>query len=204
MKVYIGPYPGWVGPYQIADLLRYVGVSEQRCEEIGKWLSKTWVNEFCEWFHEKFRQRRKIVKVHKYDTWSVDSTLAPIILPLLKQLKETKHGAPYTDDEDVPEEMRSGSSPPLNEEEKNCGVPDDNHWKRWDWVMDEMIWAFEQLNNPDHEKQFWQNAEELADDDDCAECFKKLKCDYDGLKAHEERIQRGTTLFGKYYQALWD
>ena len=30
------------------------------------------------------------------------------------------------------------------------------------------------------------------------------KCDYDGMKKVEERIQNGFRLFGKYFSALWD
>ena len=30
------------------------------------------------------------------------------------------------------------------------------------------------------------------------------KCDYDGMKVVETRIQNGFRLFGKYYQSLWD
>jgi hypothetical protein len=30
------------------------------------------------------------------------------------------------------------------------------------------------------------------------------KCDYDGMKVVENRIQNGFRLFGKYYQNLWD
>lgn len=204
MKVYIGKAPKWWGPYQIADLLRWVGVSEDRCHKIGEWLNNTWFGDFCEWFHSRFRTRKVVVKIHYYDTWSVDDTLAPIILPLLKQLKETQHGYPFTDDEDVPEELRSSAAPALTEEEKNCGAPDQLHEKRWEWIMNEMIWAFEQLNDPDHDNQFWQGRDDLADIDNITEHIKRVKCDFDGLKAHEERIRRGTTLFGKYYQALWD
>lgn len=204
MKVYIGPPKKWWGPYQIADLLQYVGVSEATCEKIGDWLDRTVFADLCEWFHGRFREQKKVIKIHRYDTWSVDSTLAPIILPLLKQLKETKHGSPCTDDEDVPPELRSTAAKPLTEEEQNNGSVDDNHWKRWDWVMDEMIWAFEQINDPDHDNHFWTGREELADMDNFETNFRKLKCDVDGLSQHYARIQRGTTLFGKYYQALWD
>jgi hypothetical protein len=204
MKVYIGRPPTWWGPYQLADLLQWVGVSEDRCFKIGTRLSKTWFGPFCEWFHGRFRKQKVVVKLHNYDTWNVDSTLAPVILPLLKQLQATQHGYPFTDDEDVPDELRSAAAPALTEEEKNCGVPDQLHEKRWEWIMNEMIWAFEQLNDPDHDHQFWQGRDELADVDNLTENIRRLKCDYDGLKAHEERIRRGTTLFGKYYQALWD
>jgi hypothetical protein len=30
------------------------------------------------------------------------------------------------------------------------------------------------------------------------------KCDYEGMKKVEERIQNGFRLFGRYYQNLWD
>jgi hypothetical protein len=30
------------------------------------------------------------------------------------------------------------------------------------------------------------------------------KCDYEGIKVVETRIQNGFRLFGKYYQNLWD
>jgi hypothetical protein len=30
------------------------------------------------------------------------------------------------------------------------------------------------------------------------------KCDYDGMKLVEDRMQNGFRLFGKYYQCLWD
>ena len=34
------------------------------------------------------------VRIDKQDTWSMDYTLAHVILPMLIQLKETKHGSP--------------------------------------------------------------------------------------------------------------
>ena len=40
--------------------------------------------------------RRKInVQIDRYDTWSLDHTLALIILPALIQLKETKQSVPH-------------------------------------------------------------------------------------------------------------
>ena len=103
MKVYIGPYKNWIGPYQLANMIPFI--SEDTSEKIGDWLSKTWVNDFCEWYYSKLKRKIK-VRIDKYDTWSMDNTLALIILPMLKQLKETKHGSPLVDDEDVPEHMR--------------------------------------------------------------------------------------------------
>lgn len=186
MKVYIGPYTNWVGPYQIADLLQYVGVSKDRCHNIGEWLSETWVQKVCQWFED--RKKRKVkIRIDKYDTWSMDSTLAMIIVPMLKQLQATKHGSPLTDDEDVPEHLRSSSDP--NFVRENAWDVDDLVHARWDYIMGEMIWAFGQcLPDADPEDQFYKNG----------------KRDNEGLAAFEARQANGFRLFGKYYRGLWD
>ena len=168
MKVYIGPYPPYVGPYQLADLLQYLGFSEAYCSKVGDWLADTWIADVCEWIEAK-RKRTVKIKLHEYDSWNVDDTLALIILPLLKQLRENQQGSPGVQDEDLPEELRS----------VEC-------WEtRWKWVLDEMIWAFEQLVNGSDDNLFqtYSNEEYLA---------------------HHQRIDRGTTLFGKYFRGLWD
>ena len=53
------------------------------------------------------------VRIDTHDTWSMDHTLAHIVLPMLVQLKRTKHGAPNTDNADVPKELRSTSALPI-------------------------------------------------------------------------------------------
>ena len=197
MKVYIGPYKNWIGPYQIADIVFFwldswsTEEQEKRWDyrlhdKFGDWLASTWVNKLCEWVHTK---RPQVIKIHidKYDTWGMDHTLAPIILPMLKQLHKTKHGAPWVDDEDVPEELRSTNAPPLTEKEKNIGEVDDNFTKRWDWVLEEMIWAFE------------QKVDESSDD-----CFYLDGFDRVGYEVWQKRKTNGFKLFGKYYENLWD
>ena len=99
MKIKIGPYVKWWGPYQIADLLQYVGVSEDRCFDIGEKMPE-WVNKVCYWVDGK-RKRKQKIHIDYWDTWNMNDTLALIILPMLKQLKETKHGSGQVDLEDV-------------------------------------------------------------------------------------------------------
>jgi len=177
MKVYIGPYKNWVGPYQLAELLLKVGMSEDLCDKFGDWLDHTQLAIFCDWIDSK--KKRKIqVRIDKYDTWSMDKTLAYIILPMLQQLKEVKHGTPEVDDRDVPKKLRSTLEP----EKENEWDVDDNWHDRWDWVLDEMIWAFTQVHNG-------PGAQEVNQED---------------LKAHNKRMQNGLELFGKYYYRLWD
>jgi hypothetical protein len=175
-------------------------------------------------------KREVSIVIERFDTWSMDHTLAMIILPMLKQLKESKHGAPYVDDADVPIGMRSLDAPAVD---PDTGDVDDNHFRRWNHVMDEMIWAFEQILADDYTEQFfsgvshklWQpldkdknvlgDAIELDDkkydDLEGVEFWKMVKADDDnfeidreGLTKWENRIKNGTRLFGVYYQGLWD
>lgn len=199
MKVYIGPYKNWIGPYQIADKvffwvnrrgifpdddLRHERWDYKAAESFGEWLADTWVMKFCNWLSDK-RERKIKVRIDEYDTWSMDHTLALIIHPMLLQLKATKHGSPWIEDTDVPEHLRSSAAPLLTEEQKNYGESDDLFHDRWAWVLDEMIFAHHsQLND-------WED--EYHD-----------RKDYDAMQVVEKRIQNGYRLFGKYYQNLWD
>ena len=150
------------------------------------------------------RRERKIrVRVDHYDVWSADHTLALIILPTLKKLQETKHGSPFVDAADVPEYLKPTELPgPDN------GYTDDTVHERWTWVLGEMIWAFEQLVDDDNDSKFYDHTEssayQLAHPDDFMGSIEKLKVDREGLTEHNNRIQRGTALFGKYYRSLWD
>ena len=150
------------------------------------------------------------VKIDKWDTWSMDHTLAHIILPMLVQLKRTKHGAPIVDDKDVPAELH------MTKKEKAAfnkdGSTDDKFFKRWDWILDEMIFAFEsKVDDGRWEEQFesgtsdiqWKrleggNSEMIRGPNDTH------KYDWEGRKAYQARISNGFKLFGKYFENLWD
>jgi hypothetical protein len=210
MKVKIGKYVNWIGPYQIVDAVffwqeRYPPAElESRWDyklhdRLSEWLAKTWVADFCEWIH-KHKKRKIVVKLDPWDTWSVDHTLALIIAPLVKQLRDTKSGYGWIADEDVPEELRSDKVPA-----KEYGNWDDNAEKRFEYVLNEIIWTFECLaSDNDGEDQFYDHSESNNPNDDLGTQISKLKVDRDGLKAHWERINNGTRLFGKYYRNLWD
>lgn len=224
MKVKIGPYINWFGPYQLADLLQKVGVSRDRCFEIGEWLSENIpsLEKFCLWIYEK---RKRTVKIHidNYDVWSMDNTLAMIILPMLKLLKEKKHGSAIVDDEDVPVHLRcpnNASNETMQYDLFACDELDDIIWqsyhKKWEWVIDEMIWAFEQKIDDNWEEQYWiekpeidlsdYSEDEEAEGTKCVPVIWKVegKCDWEGRQRHQERISNGFRLFGKYYDGLWD
>ena len=116
------------------------------------------LTKFCNWL-EKKRNRKVKIHIDNYDTWNMNSTLAMIILPMLKQLKDTKHGAPNTDDKDAPVELRSTSAP----KKEHDYDTDDNHFKRWDYILDEMIWTFEQLHpDNDWEAQYYSGEHDIV------------------------------------------
>ena len=138
------------------------------------------------------------VRIDLHDTWSMDHTLAHIVLPMLVQLKRTKHGAPNTDNADVPKELRM-SKKDIAQFAKD-GSTDDKFFKRWDWILDEMIWAFNQKCRDDWEGDFY----EYKDDDTEQFGLKLVWEDREGQKAHQKRMTNGFKLFGKYYENLWD
>lgn len=208
MKVYIGPYINWWGPFQIADLLRYIGVSKDRCHKIGEWLNKTPLAGICEWIHER-RQRTIKVRVDDYDVWGMDHTIALITLPLLKKLKEKKQGSPHVDDADVPEHLRSTAASPLTEEERNCGYPDNNWHDRWEWVLDEIIWGFENMVADDAgDRQFATDKDPAKPSDEpgisLQEMMDRTKYNFEASKQFHNRVQNAMCLFGKYLQGMWD
>ena len=219
MKVYISKYRDhWVSPYKICELAcwwREIDYDEPWVQRVNKVLGPVmylWQS-FLDFVHPPINY----VKIDNYDTWSMDTTLTPIILPMLKQLKETKHGAPYVDDDDVPPNLRS-TTPAAQKAKKESWDTDGNHFKRWDWILDEMIWAFEQLADDDWEAQFhtgtsdivWVPSKELdAKGKPVTYEMKKgpkdtRKWDKKGYMKHSARIDNGTRLFGKYFRALWD
>jgi len=217
MKIYMNGYPDhWLSPYTIIDhaffwtawskCSRDTGIVEDadfvdRPAWADKWADR--LDPICRVI-KRVRQvihpEIRYVKIDRYDTWSMDHTLAHIIHPMLIQLKNTKHGAPFTDDEDVPEELSSWKAEP----KENEWDTDSNHFKRWDWILDQMIWSFAQELEDDDVSQFYDHSESFEQGGDFNERLKNIKVDREGLKAHQDRKANGFRLFGKYYQNLWD
>ena len=206
MKVYIGPYPNRLVCNLFNNYMNkkygYLISYPEKQTRFENFVEK--LDDFIQWlytpinyFLDKRTQKIK-VKIDRYDTWSMDHTLAPIILPMLKQLKETKHGAPNVDSSDVPEELR------MNDVNSKAywtdGTTDENFFKRWDWIMDEMIWAFEQ-KTIDWEEQYYG---EWIEDETKNFGGYFINSDDEGRKAHQDRMSNGFRLFGKYFENLWD
>ena len=167
----------------------------------------SWLSRLCSWIYSK-RKRTIKVKIDEWDTWSMDHTLAYIITPMLKQLQETKHGAPFVDDEDVPEELKSTSAPPKENEYDT----DANHFKRWDWVLDEMIHTFQCCVDEYWEDQFYSGEHDISwEKTEDGKYYQAKKgpndtftIDREGMEKAWDRRKNGLRLFAKYYHNLWD
>lgn len=238
MRVKIGPYVSWFGPYQLAERLCFwvkdvedeYGIKRKPewVHHFGEWLAHgsiepdpvvgevsswdrerhhTWLYRFLTWIHSK-QQRTVKVHIDSWDTWSMDHNLAYIIVPMLRQLQKSKNGAPLVDQKDVPAELHGKK---LTKRQRESGQLDDKHFERWDWVLNEMIFAFESKIDDSWEEKFETGESDLQ--------FLQLEngmsrmvegpnhtktYDWEGRKAYEARIQNGFRLFGKYYQNLWD
>jgi hypothetical protein len=191
----------WISPYTVLEKVFFWREIDYDEPIIDKWSDRLTpicqgIQKVLDFIHPKINY----VKIDRWDTWSMDYTLSHIIVPMLKQLKETKHGSPFVDDEDVPEELKSTSAPP----KENDWDTDENHFKRWDWALNEMIWAFEQNLDDKSEEKFFDHAEWDEKEKDFNKNLHKIKIDQVGLKAHQDRKANGFRLFGKYYQGLWD
>jgi hypothetical protein len=228
MKVKIGKPTTWVGPYQIAQALCFwvkpvtdeYGIKSKPdwVHDFGTWLaeksdgSDTWLTKACQWIESK-KHRQVYVRIDKWDTWSMDSTLALIVLPMLQQLQATKHGSPNTDDADVPEELKSTSAPAKQFEYDT----DANHFKRWDWILGEMIFSFQCKLDDSWQEKYRSGTIDMKFDpcewDETGKPTKyemvsgpndTYKCDYEAMAVEQARITNGFRLFGKYYENLWD
>ncbi len=100
----------------------------------------------------------------------MDHTLAHIILRMLEQLARDKHGSPMVDAEDVPFELQGDT------DKQEYLIHD-----RWDWVMKEMIYAFDCKVNKEEPFMRFDYATEKEE-----------------MIAEQARISNGYRLFGKY------
>jgi hypothetical protein len=223
VKVYRSNYRNhWVSPYTILKAVCFWEKDDNvfyNHEDVPGHKYDKWVNfltplcrawsKFLDFVHPQINY----VKIDRWDTWSMDSTLADIILPMLKQLQKDKHGSPFVDDEDVPEELKSTSAPPKENEYDT----DANHFKRWDYVLDEMIFAFECKVDDSWEEKFSSGEIDHKtvacnwDENGKATMYQMVdgpnhtyKLDMDGMQEVQKRITNGFRLFGKYYEGLWD
>lgn len=170
MRVYIGPYPVFTTCNIYTRYLeaKYHGEYPE-VESWGERLLEKVENAVQEFYNRTINKisvaQGQEVSVHidSYDTYSMNVTLAHIVVPMLEQMLDDLQTISRVDLEDVPECLR---------DEENLEY--EYNVARWEWVLGEMLFAFESKRN---------------------ETFVE--------KYEQERVTNGFRLFGKYYEGLW-
>jgi len=166
------------------------------------------------------RGQKSKIQIDGFDVWSLDHTLAGIILPCLLQLKSTKHGVPNefveVGGEDYSSQLSFDFYTETHKEAWDIGA------KRWDDVLDKMIWSFYQIAYVDMDKLYHHGKVDyswIKSDtkflnpitNKTEDTFKMVEnststhwYDAEGARVHMERIQEGIELFAKPYRSLWD
>jgi len=233
MRVKIGKYPHWFTTRRMEDAYlewrhkKYAWDVDDRdhtrLDKIVIKLLDGWQTVLHYTVNRIQQRRKRTVRVHvdPWDVWDANTTLSHIILPVLEQLRETKQGAPFVDKKDVPKELHDKK---LTKKQKEQGEVGENHFKRWDYILDAMIWSFREIteDKPGEEQFFtgesdtvWTRVDvhgnEVDKDYDGVIYYRMdqgpndtREIDWEGLQAYEDRIDYGLRMFGKYYRGLWD
>ena len=152
--------------------------------------------------------RKNVVEIDDYDVWNADWLLAEIAHPLLVKLKEKKQGAPFVDDVYVPEELRSTACAP----KENKWDIDDNWFKRYEYVLDEIIFAMQEVaNDYENEPDMYEKVREMTlGEIDPKTMTGELDTGLEIIphmealnKDYHARIQNGLMLFGVFFTSLW-
>lgn len=107
------------------------------------------------------------------DIMSFENTLAPLVYAMLLKLQENDVSFGAVDNSDVPVDLRN-----MNEYD----------YDRWQWLLNELIWTFEQVTL---EAPVYREPGTL------------FEGSVDLTEEYERRIQNGYQLFGKYLATLW-
>jgi hypothetical protein len=227
MKVYKSNYRyHWISPYTVLEKVFFWREIDYDEPLIEKWSNRLLpFSKAYQAVMDFIYPKIDYVKIDRYDTWSMDHTLAHIVLPMLKQLRDTKHGSPMVELEDVPEELRrvgyENDYPQLTLKFEEQEKYEKESWeithRRWEWVLNEMIFAFEHLVDDSWEEAY--RSGEIDTHSVPCEWDKNGKptlytfedgpnhtyqCDYDGMRKVYDRMDNGFRLFGLYYRSLWD
>ena len=160
------------------------------------------------------------IRIDPWDTYSMDSTLAHVILPMLLQLRATKHGVPHEFADVGGGDQGYQESFDFYKESHNESFEDG--CLRWEECLNKMIWSFQQLVEENYADRYhhgtmdmdWEPTDKQTFNpitNKMEDTFKMVDrnptehwYDVDGSNLHHERMQEGLELFGKHYRSLWD
>lgn len=207
MKVYIGPYRyTWTSNIHTKYMNKKYGYNkwedshntwERALEKLELGLQNVYNATINKLLNKRARSQKVKIRIDDYDIWGMDDTLALVIAPMLALLKQKKHGSAWVEDQDVPEHLCDQQAVTHQDHADHDRLIQE----RWSWVLDEMIWAFEQKTRPEgweHDYYDFKTPHSQSSD------VGWSRIDHEGLKKHQQRMSNGFRLFGKYFEALWD
>lgn len=165
-------------------------------------------------------ERKISIEIEKFDTWSLDHTLALIILPALIQLKALKHGVPSEVSTVGGEDHEPQLSFDFYKESQDWAF--NKAVEKWDEILDKMIWSFQQIAYDEYDNLYhhgkanydFVESDKMYPNPVTGVMEKTYRMvdtnpnehwyDHVGHQLHEDRIQEGLELFGKYFRTLWD
>ena len=139
-------------------------------------------------------------KASRKDTWSLTHTFNPMILAGLRAFRDIeKHGVPSC----IVDHEAS---------EKDWKTEIARADKEWHEILDKMIYAFDESNDPDMDNYDFHFKREKIEEES-SEHFTRVKLKVIGEDEHARYIedeehykikrQEGLDLFAKYYNDLW-
>ena len=149
------------------------------------------------WVKSKYQKLRYGFEYQ--ETWNLYQSLATWVLPRLKHLKKNKQG--------IPSACFDCEKYKTPEEQQSDGAMKDAE-KRWDGILNEIIFAFEFYEDdykylmacypPDYDFGFDTDEKSYIVWND------NRAPDYTSYDAAEKRAKEGLKLFAEYYANLWD
>jgi hypothetical protein len=163
------------------------------------------------------KDRKISVKISNHDLYAADHTLTEIILPMLRMIKIEKQGAPFVEFDDVPPHLVPSEKEV--EESKELGQPDLYHFDRWNYVIDEMIFAFEHIKDDSWIDEFYHGEIDFIEspckingdpcDESEAEAWISTPSEHhtfwfdkEGYEVIDKRVRNGLRLFASYFRNL--
>jgi len=156
----------------------------------------------------KNKKSKVSVEIDHFDTYSLDYTLALIILPALIALKNSKQGIPI-EFGDVGGDQ-SSLQMCFDFYNESHGEAFEIGIEKWEEVLDKIIWSFQQIAEDNYSNLYHHGEEQFSVKTNKEGNYELINLnphgywhDTEGHDLHESRIQEGLELFGKYYTTLW-
>lgn len=132
------------------------------------------------------------------DTWSVDYTLSPIILAVMKKFREQSQKDYFV-------------YPCCLKEDFNLPENFDATFEIWEMIIDSIIFAFDSNNEPKIEDFNLEYTHESGEPNEKGMIPVTIKVNdeeaqqryYSAVKEYEDKCQVGRDYFSKYYNNLW-